>query len=176
MAKDPNQSPERVYQIYDGCKNFLLNKKYYGKRLARYRFLNFWMEMFIALGATGSGVAGFAVWQTGYGQYAWATLAAISIILSIAKPLLGLSTRIENYAKVYGEYSSAFAKMSILVDDLQVHRRVTPDLMTAFSDLRTRTAELVALDDPSPDPNLIREIQIDVNATINIEGLWVPAE
>jgi len=174
MVQDPNQSRERVYQIYDMWRTFLLNKKYYGRRLSRYRSYNFWMEMFIAVGATGSGVAGFAVWQIGYGQYVWATLAAISIILSIAKPLLRLSDEIEKYAKIYGEYASASAKMEILVQDIQVHMAIPPNLLSVFDELRKRAAELVALDDPAPDPKLIRELQHEVNEQIKVDTLWVP--
>ena len=64
--------------------------------------------------------------------------------------------------------------MNILVDDLQVPKKVTDDLMKAFDELRTRAAELVALDDPSPDPKLIRKLQQEVNTQIDVDMLWVP--
>lgn len=71
MTDGALQTPERAYQIYDALRDFLLNQKYFGYRLTLYRKYNFWMEMLIAIGATGSGVAGFSLWQKNYGQLIW---------------------------------------------------------------------------------------------------------
>jgi hypothetical protein len=100
---------ERVYQVYDVLRTLLLNKKYYAERLSLFQKYNFVMEMLIACGTAGSGVAGFAVWQLAVGKIVWGIISAAAIILAIAKPLLKLTDRIEMYAKLYGEYTSAFA-------------------------------------------------------------------
>ena len=104
-----------INQIYDEYRTALLNKKYYSVRLAKMKRCNFVMEFLIAAGATGSGVAGLAVWKTDYGALAWATLSGASILLAIAKPLLKLADKIENYGKLYGEYARAFQNLDFLV-------------------------------------------------------------
>ena len=91
--------------------------------------------MLIACGTAGSGVAGLAVWQFSAGKIAWGLISGTAVILAIAKPLLKLTDRIEMYAKLYGEYTSAFARMKILVDDIQVDRRLPPARIKLFEEL-----------------------------------------
>jgi hypothetical protein len=92
----------------------------------------------------------------------------------VTKPLLNLPKYIENYAKGYGEYAAAFAKMNMLVQDIQVHKALSPEAFKLFNELRTRTADLIDIDDPSPSATLIRKLQIEVNSEIDIETLWLP--
>jgi hypothetical protein len=113
-----HRNREKAYQIYDEFRTVFLNKKYYVRRLVRLRYYNFWMEMVITAGTTGSGVAGFAVWQLQGGRIAWGLLYSASVLLVIAKPLLRMTERIEKYATLYGDYTDVFARMKILVDDM----------------------------------------------------------
>jgi len=130
--------------------------------------------MFIAGGATGSGVAGFAVWQLQGGKVVWAFISAVSVVLAIAKPLLRLTEQIEEYAKLYDEYTSAFVRVRILVDDIQVDKNLSPARIKLFEELRTRAAELSKLGDPNPKRALIKRLQDEVNIEITIEALWIP--
>jgi hypothetical protein len=163
-----------VNQIYDEYRVMLLNKKYYAARLTKTKRYNFVMEFLIAVGATGSGVAGLAVWKTDYGAGVWAGLSTASILLAIAKPLLKLTDRIENYGKLYGEYARAFQNLEMLVRDLQVYKLLSDDRIKTFIQIRSRTAELVALDDTDPNPQLVAALQAQVNAEIDVSRLWLP--
>ena len=174
MPSDAERDSERVNQIYDSLRKTLLNKKYYGRRLATYKAYNFSFELLIALGATGSGGAGFAVWQTSIGTTIWAAVSGLSAILAIAKPLLKLTEQIEIYAKLYGEYTTAFEKMKVLIDDLQVDKVITLDLIKTFNELRIRSTELAGLGDPRLNQLLISECEKEVNLEINVERLWDP--
>jgi hypothetical protein len=174
-----DQQTERVYQVYDMLRTLLLNKKYYAERLSRFQKYNFAMEMLIACGAAGSagsGVAGFAVWQSAAGKIVWGLISGVAVILAIAKPLLKLTDRIEMYAKLYGEYTSAFARIKILVDDMQVERALPPARIKLFEEMRTRTAELSKLGDPRPNRDLVRSIQDQVIDAIPIKRLWLPGD
>ena len=176
----PNMDPDAVQQaaqvnlIYDDYRTMLLNKKYYGSRLEVLKRNNLIIEFLIAAGATGSGVAGFAVWQQQYGALAWAIISGISIILAIAKPLLRLPDRIEIYSKLYGEYAGAFQSLKMLVGDLQVSRSVSDARLKNFIQIRNRTAELAKLNDPNPSRKFIRVLELEVNAEIIIDQLWLP--
>jgi len=132
------------------------------------------MEFLIAAGATGSGVAGLAVWKTDYGTAVWAVVSATSILFAIAKPLLKLTDRIESYGKLYGEYARAFQNLETLVRDLQVYKSLSDERIKAFIQIRNRTAELVALDDTDPNPRLVAALQTQVNNEIDVSKLWLP--
>jgi hypothetical protein len=160
--------------IYDEYRNALLNKYYYGMCLIRYRNFNGLMEFLIAIGATGSGVAGLAVWQGQYGKLAWAILSGVSIVLAVAKPLLKFGEKIENYGKVYGGYATAHNSLHNLVDDIQVRQAILDDHMSSFTNIRSRTEELVPLEDPTPDPKIVRRLQQRVISEIDIDNLWTP--
>ena len=152
----------------------LLNKKYYGSRLDNLKRRNMLMESVIAVGATGSGVAGWAVWQTEQGALVWAVISGVSILLAVIKPFLKLVDRIENYGKLFGEYAKAYVSLKFLVEDLQVRRVVSDEDIKIFVQIRNRAAELISLDDPNPDPRFVRTLQQEVNTEIPINQLWVP--
>jgi hypothetical protein len=71
-AVDPVATVGLLTIIHNEYRTALLNRKYYGARLERYRTINRWFEIAIALGATtGTGIAGLAIWKQGYGTAAW---------------------------------------------------------------------------------------------------------
>lgn len=164
----------RVYLVYDTTKTALLNKLYYGYQLARFRRYNFWMEIVIAIGAASSGIAGLALWKTESGQYVWGAFSALSVVLATIKPSLKFAEKVENYAKLYGQYTDAYIKMSVHLQDIQLEQTVTNERIKAFGDLRVQAAELESLGDPVRDNVLIEKLTAEVNRTIPIEDLWVP--
>jgi hypothetical protein len=170
----PFDPSRQVRLIYDEYRNVLLYKYYYGMRLVTYRKFNGLMEFFISIGATGSGVAGLAVWQSDYGRLAWAILSGASIVLAVSKPLLKFGEKIENYGKLYGGYATAHNNLHSLVDDIQVRQAILDDHVSSFSNIRSRTAELVPLEDPTPDHGIVRRLQQRVISEINIDNLWTP--
>src|SRR5262249_1122961 len=95
--------------IHNDYRTALLNKKYYACRLSRYLRINKCMEILIAIGATtGTGIAGFAIWQQGAGVTAWGIISGLSIVLSTLKPIIDVPKQIERCAKLAGEYASLF--------------------------------------------------------------------
>ncbi len=154
----------------------LLNKKYYAEQLSRYQRYSFIMEGLIACGATGSGVAGLAVWKLQTGSILWGVISAMSVVLAIAKPLLKLTEQIEAYAKLYGEYTSAYSRMKMLVDDIQVERDLSPATIRMFQEMRLRAAELSGLGDPRPNPDFVRRLQGQVNDELPADRLWMPED
>lgn len=96
------------------------------------------------------------------------------MILALAKPLLNLTARVENYSKLHGEYTIAYVKMKRLVDDMQVEKTISAARMKSFDEIRDRAAELVSLNDPAPRPEFVRKLQNEVNEQVRIDLLWVP--
>lgn len=105
----------------------------------------------------------------------WGIVSGLSVVVAIAKPLLKLTERIETYAKLYGEYTGAYARLKMLVDDIQVERDVSPATLKAFQEMRMLGAELARLGDPRPDPDLVQRLERQVNQELPVGRLWVPA-
>jgi hypothetical protein len=121
-------------------------------------------------------VAGFAVWQSATGKIVWGLISGAAVILTIAKPLLKLTDQIEMYAKLYGDYTSAYGGMQILVDDMKVQRALPPARIRLFEEMRTRAVELSKLGDARPNPDFVKRIQDEVNKEIPTKGLWLPGD
>jgi hypothetical protein len=161
--------------IYNSYRTALLNRKYYGSRLASYQKYNSAMEIAIAVGATGSGgVAGLAVWGTITGQYTWLWISGIATVLGVVKPILQLGTKIENYTKLYSGHSNIFWELKGVVEDVEVHKSLPLELTEQYESIRKRITDLGGLDDPTPDKGLIVKFQTEVNEELPPESLWVP--
>src|SRR6266853_4669866 len=83
--------------IYDDYRTVSLNAKYNGECLSHAIRFNRMLEIIIAVGASGSGIAGLALWKSDYGQFAWGGISVAAILVSIIKPILNLGQDIEGY-------------------------------------------------------------------------------
>src|SRR4051794_38123475 len=83
-----NSKEAALCAIYTLYRESLINARYYGCKLHRAQTLNMWFEIVLAVGATGSGVAGWSLWNEGSGKIAWAALAGVASVLAVVKPLI----------------------------------------------------------------------------------------
>lgn len=147
----------QLQYIYDAYRIAALNKKYYGRRLASYRRLNFWIEIAIAIGTTGSGgIAGLAIWGTLPGSYMWLVLSGIAAVLAVVKPVLQLADRIENYTKLYAGYVGAFVELQDICEEISVAHAITDGLKERYGRSRKILRELAPLAEPDPDTRLVK--------------------
>src|SRR5947207_263262 len=102
----PESKEHPVWEVYDLHRTCRLNSKYWARKLVDLRRLNFVAEYLVMATASGSAVSGIVFWTTTVGKTLWTILAAITAMVSIAKPLLKLSDRIENLQKVVTGYHS----------------------------------------------------------------------
>lgn len=110
MANDLSLGEQRTYlrTLYDTLRTSLLNRLYYEKRLGALQRWNTLIELLIALGASGTAIAAWAVWKTGAGKAAWAFIAGGAAVLSICKPIVALPSRVEKVTKAYTGFSGVF--------------------------------------------------------------------
>jgi hypothetical protein len=138
--------------IYNSYRTSLLNRKYYGHRLTVFQSYNTVAEIFIAIGAAGSGgVAGLAIWGSITGQYAWLSISGIATVLGVIKPVLHFGRQIENYTKLYAGYSNVYLELRSIVEDIEVSKSLPSKLADKYESIRKRISELGGLDDPKPD-------------------------
>src|SRR5882724_11761764 len=125
---DPPVSIGHLRIIYNEYRTALLNKKYYGYRLQKIRRYNFWLEVLITVGASGStGIAGLTIWKQGAGITAWAIISGVSIFLAGVKPFLGLPAQIERYGKLWGEFASMYEGYRSIEQDCSANNCLSSD-------------------------------------------------
>lgn len=165
----------QLRQIYNTYRTALLNRKYYGHKLSRYQDYNFYTEIAIAIGATGSGgIAGLAIWGTITGKFAWLTISGGATVLSVIKPVLQFGKQIEKYTKLNTGHTSIYLELKAIVEDIERSRSVPRKLEDKYSSIRLLIKELGGLDDPRQNDVLIRSLQSKVNEEIRPEDLWMP--
>lgn len=160
-----------IYTLY---KESLINSRYYGCKLHRAQNLNMWFEIVLAVGATGSGVAGWSLWSEGSGKLAWALLAGIASLLAVVKPLIGVSNKIERYSKLFASYQQIYTRSRILVLRICVSRQVTADHRRSFDNMFRTALDLAALDEPRPSKKLIEQVTKEADKLIPPSSLWWP--
>jgi hypothetical protein len=162
----------RLQYIYDAYRDSALSRGYYG---TRYRQINRWVEISIAVGTAGSGgIAGLAIWGTLPGRYAWLTVSGVATVLAVIKPVLQLAGRIENYTKLYAGYTGIFLELRDIVEEIAVTHVISDKTEERYLGSRQLLRELAPLADPSPSKQLIKKVQEQINRDIPPESLWTP--
>jgi hypothetical protein len=161
--------------IYNSYRQQLLNSMYYTARLATYRKYNLWMELAIAVGATGSGgIATLAIWGSITGQYAWLTISGVAALLGVIKPVLQLSKEIEKFTGLSTGHSSVYYDLKHLAEDIAISRSIPQGIVEKFSSIRERVANLGFHPAAHSHTALIQKLQAQVNDAIPLEKLWYP--
>jgi hypothetical protein len=167
---------DRPKRLYDLLRTSRLNAKYYGYKLHRIQRWNKAFEIGIALGATGSGLSGWSIWQSHFGQTSWIVIAGISGIAAIIKPILAMNQTIERYSKLFAGHNRNFIRLSQLCSDIATQRQVTPEMNTEYLRINEDYTELAALDDPVPQAALQARFEREVNSEIPPDSLWWPSD
>ncbi len=160
--------------IYDSYRTALLNREYYAIRLKQYQTWNFWLEVIVAAGATGGGIASFAIWKSAPGQYAWLTLSGVATVLGVMKPFLKFGEKIERYSKLFAGHGGAYWQLKSAVENIEVQRTIPSKILDQYEVIKKKMEDLDALDDPRPNRELLLKLQDEVNRTIPPKDLWIP--
>jgi hypothetical protein len=103
----------RLYSRYRRCCFF---QKYTGYRLNTFRKINVAMDLIIAL-ATSSSLAGLAIFHTQLGENTMTLLLALSVVISIVRPVLKVSEQIDKYFKLHYGYAGLFLNFEDLMSE-----------------------------------------------------------
>jgi hypothetical protein len=164
----------QLKNIHREFRTALLNKKYYACRLHWYRTVNRYFEILIAVGTTGTGVAGFAIWKSGAGIVAWGIISGASIVLSTLKPIIDLPKQIERYSKLSGAYSKIFESFRVMEQEFD-EGGLTAEHIEKFKQLRNQLVDLATDDDQKVDVSLVKRLEDEVNREIPVTSLWMPS-
>jgi hypothetical protein len=181
IAIDLGPARDVLRSIYDDYRDALLNRLYNGIRVEQYSSRTKSFDIVIALGASGSGVAGFALWQAEYGKLIWGLISAVSIILAVIKPILKWPEKLDEYSELYAEYSLIYGKFKQIVDSINFDRvnisttgSITPAISGAVKEAREKILAVTSKGDKRPNKSLVKKLVDDVNSSIPAYTLWLP--
>jgi hypothetical protein len=166
--------------IYDDYRTVLLNSKYNGIRLQRAIRWNRGLEVLIAVGASGSGIAGLTLWKSDYGQYGWGAISVSAILVSIIKPIWNLGREIEEYSQLWAEYATLSARYRNAIrqiegarDQIAASGTLPQKLVEEIDAIRAKMVELAPRGDQHPSRRLVDDLQSQINAEVPPAALWV---
>ncbi len=163
----------RLIAAYDLYRKALLNRKYYGHRLASWKRWNTGFEIALAVGTSGT-IGTWALWKTGAGQYAWTFVAAFAAVLGVIKPIIQLGKGIERYSKLYSGWGGVFYDLEGVVEDIKATHKYTGEMANIVTSAHNRIKDLTPEDDPNPNRRLVRKYYNEVLIEIPPAMLWVP--
>jgi hypothetical protein len=163
-----------VERLWDDARTARLSELYYGQQLRSLTRWNFAVELLVAIAASGSGIAGWAVWQDKIGTPLWACVAGGAAILAVAKPLLTLDRRIRNATRQQLLYRGLLSTLENLAFDIQQAGTLSVEQRRRFLRARETLRQAADGDDPAPSADVLSLLQTRVNTEMPAESLWVP--
>jgi hypothetical protein len=165
---------ELVEALWDDARTARLSELYYGTKIRTLTPWNLGIELLIAITASGSGIAGWAVWQGKLGAVVWACVAGAAAILAVAKPLLALDRQVRNATRHQQTYRTLLSSLENLAFDIQQAGTLTPEHRRRYQRARETLRQASDGDDVAPDRNRLIALQARVNEEMPPESLWVP--
>lgn len=171
----PPSTYAAVKGVYAKYRTELMNRKYYGRRLAATKQQAKILDIAVAIG-TSTAIGTWALWRTAAGQDVWAALSAVAAILAVIKPLLQLPAQTERYTRLFAGHSAAFYSLQALVQEIDRERDYTKAVHVTYLSILGRTKDLSPDDDPSPKKRLVERCFREVKHEIPVSGLWWPPQ
>lgn len=162
-------------ELYDQYRTAMLNRIYYGTRLANFKRWNLAHEIAIAIG-TSSALAAWAIWKTDTGGKVWAIITGLATILAILKPILQLSKQIERYSKLFAGHGDVLFDLEALIRKVRSTKEVTKEMENNFNQALSRIKTLAPQDYPKPSRELLNRCYAEVNKQVPANSLWIPKE
>ena len=162
-----------VRAVYANYRKELMNRKYYGCRLAATKRLSTILDITVAVG-TSTAVGAWALWHSPGGQAAWAVLSGAAALFAIAKPTLRLPSETERYTRHFAGHSVAFYDLQALVDEISRLRDYPTGIHGRYLAIVERANKLSTDDDPSPKQRLLKRTYREVTQEIPATSLWWP--
>lgn len=176
MSSQVDNNRDRLRRIYNHYRTAWMSREYYACRLAYLQKCNLWYEILLAVGASGSVIAGWYIWKTSVGQPVWAVFSGAVAVLAILKPILQIPAKVERYSMLFTGYAALTYDYKKLTDEIKATRGITPEMRELLSKADERFRELNLKDDPKPKEKLLRECQATVNKHAPNFDVWYPQQ
>lgn len=165
----------RRKHIYNQYRTTLLNQKYHSHKLKVVKLQILYIDIAIIVGAAGSGISGWQLWESPCGLEIWGGITGFSALLATIKPILNLPSRVELYSKLYSGHSKIYNEIKALVMSID-RAPLTEKESETFDDIFLRFGKLTELEEPISGRKLIKKLQKEVNIEIPPQSLWMPED
>ena len=165
---------EFMIALWDDARTARLSELYYGDRIKSLSRWNFGIELLVAVAASGSGIAGWAVWQQKIGGLLWALIAGLAAIAAIAKPMLALDRTLQHATRQQQIYRSILGDLENLAFNVQQADSLTTEHRQRFQRLRETLRHTEDADDAAPSTRLQKVLEERVRREMPVDRLWVP--
>jgi hypothetical protein len=177
MSIEPERSRTKTdHPVLDVYKEFMTaryNVRYFEKRISTLRRWNFSIEFTVALSVPA--IAGLWIWSTTIGSIFWQILIAIAAILSVIKPLVRLSDKIQEVAEVLTKWrvlDGEYQRLSILISQRRRYDREMREQFLKLLDIKT------TIKDPQEEINtkLSEECYKKVGEELPLDSFFIPSD
>lgn len=162
-----------IKAVYAAYRTELMNRKYYGRRLAATKRLAQVMDITVAVG-TSTAIGTWALWRTGGGHHVWEILSAFAAIVAVIKPFLQLPSHADRYGRLFAGHGTVFYDLRALVQEIDRVRDYPQSVHAAYAAVCDRAKALSIDDDPTPKGRILRRCFREVKQEIPESGLWWP--
>jgi hypothetical protein len=174
-AKAVNRSDsELLVAVYDQLRTARMSAVYYEIRLRKAGIWNLIFDISAAVIATGSGVAGWAIWGTEIGKYVWGSTATVASGLAILRPILHMRRKSQEFAKMDERWHSQYLNLEQLALDILREDRVSQAAERQYKILQKHYVQLSSQDEKPQHKATRNKAQERVNEERPAETLRVP--
>lgn len=170
-------SDDRLYVsvrgVYNSYRTVLMNRKYYGYRLARVKFTSTVFDIALAVG-TSAAIGSWALWETPLGKGVWLVMSSTATLIALVKPFLNLPARIERFTRLFAGHGVAYYDLGAIVHEITRLQHYTEEVNLKYLAVLERAKALSPEDDPSPNRRLLNRCYAEVIQQIPTSGLWWP--
>lgn len=167
---------DRIFlnRVYQDLRVARLMALYYEDRLKFYRRADSIFEVSIAIGATSSGVAGWALWSTESGKFLWGIISAAASIAAILKPIYASAKKIELATRQHSGWHALYFSYDKITFRLSQEQKLSPAIRLRYDELLERKTRLGAEDEKNIDHRLLVKIQERVELELPEGAFWIP--
>ncbi len=120
---------------YQVCEGELL--------IARWKMIHLAISLLIAVTASGSAVAGFALWNRPGWSYLWALLVLLASLAAIVSSTIGVPDRLREQEQSHREFTKVYVGLEGLLMDYRMKKPLA-DMQSQFAELRKQYALAMA--------------------------------
>src|SRR4051812_35451872 len=157
------------------CKS-RMNAIYYERRLGQLQRHSFWMEIAIALAASGSGVGALLQTNKPWGPEIWQALALVAAVVAIIRPIYAPGKKIEAFTRQQQGYHASFFNLEKLAFMIRQEGHVTDDHRRRYDTFYDRYVQLSTEDEPAPHERCLIYAQHRTEQQLPPAQFWWPQD
>lgn len=135
------------------------------------------MDVFIAISAPSSAVAGFWFFETVKGHLIWQGMTFIATGLAVTKPFMKFSSKIKKFEQALSGYRAMYCDLDDLLNKCVVDQAYSKAAQKMFdAATRKKRSLLQATPESTQDKNIIEKCMLEVEQEIPHETFFIPKD